>query len=228
LNVTLRSKVKKSELKAGRRDGVVPAVLYGSGGDAEMLNIESETLLPVMKMGHGTTLLIDLNIKGRKGIVKSVIREVQRHPTSREILHCDLLKVDMSRKYQVSVPIVLEGESIGVKTFGGLIAVHQRDIEILCLPGEIPESYVVDITEIGLGDTVKVEALSKHGEEEFLTRGDTTIISCNLPRIEEEVVDEEAVAEGAEGEGEGEGEEGAEGESEEKKAEGGEEEKPRK
>ncbi len=219
LHATPRSRVKKSELKAGRYAGEVPAVLYGSGEDAEMLHIRTDALLPVMKMGHGTTLLIDLSVEGRSGgAVKTVIREVQRHPVSREILHCDLLRVDMARKYSVSVPLVYEGEAVGVKTFGGVLAVHQREIEILCRPGEIPESYVIDISEMGLGDSFKVADLIKQGEEEFVTHDEVTVVSLNLPRIEEEP--EEEVEEGAEGEEGAAGEEGAE-----KKAEGGSEEK---
>ncbi len=221
MNVTRRSGAKKSEVKAQRRCGVVPAVLYGSGGEAEMLNIETASLLPVLKEGRGTTLLIDLNIEGGKEPVKSVIREVQRHPTTRDIIHCDLLKVDMTRKYNVAVPVVIEGESEGVRTYGGIMAVHQREIQILSLPGEIPEKYTIDVTSMMVGDTIRVDEIEKVGNEEFLTAGDAAVVSIAMPRIEEVAKEEEAegAEEGAEAEGAEEGAASSEGGDEEKKTE---------
>lgn len=219
LTAVPRSRGRKSELKTGRRDGMVPVVLYGSGNEAELLNIHTDTLLPVMKMGHGTTLLIDLSVEGQSGgAIKTVIRDVQRNPVTREVIHCDLLKVDMNRKYQVTVPVVLEGESVGVRTFGGILQAAQREVEILCLPGEIPESYVIDISELGIGDTIKVEDIPKLGDEEFITPGESPVATVTLPRMEEE-------PEKGEAEELAEGEEAEEGEDGEKKAEGSDEEK---
>ncbi len=198
LSAKRRVKGKNSLVKQARREGRIPAVLYGMGGEAELLELDEETLAPVMRQAHGTTLLIDLAIEGTDSSVKTVFREVQRHPITRVIKHCDLLKVDMTRRYNVTVPIVVEGEPVGVKTFGGVLAVVTREVEILCLPADIPESYTLEISELSIGDSIHVADLKKQGDEEFLTSEDVVVVSVHVARLEEEP--EVEAAELAEGE----------------------------
>ncbi|MBN1827319.1 MAG: 50S ribosomal protein L25 [Candidatus Eisenbacteria bacterium] len=203
---------RPSDIKRLRAEGVVPGVLYGFGEEAKRIQVKMDDLHPVLKKSHGTTLLIDLRLDEEKDPVVTVIREVQRDPLTRKIVHCDLLKVDMNRKYNVTVPVVVIGESPGVKTYGGIMDQHVREVDIRCRPLEIPESYVVDVSKMEIGDSVRVGELA-HGHEEILTREDVTVVMIVPPRTMA-LTDEEAAeaAEGAEGE---EGEEGAE-----KKAEG--------
>jgi len=217
LNARARDTKRPSEVKGLRAGGYVPGVLYGFGAAAEPIQIKMAELHPVLKQAHGTTLLIDLEVEGGDGPVTSVIREVQRDPVTREILHCDLLKVDMTRKYLVTVPVVVNGEAVGVKTYGGILDVHLREIEIRCLPGEIPESYEVDVTDLEIGDSIRVDQIA-HGTEEFVTHSDVTVVSVAAPRkmVEEEKPEEaeEEAAEAAE-----EGTEAEEGEGPSKKKE---------
>lgn len=219
LLVGLRETNRKSDVKNLRVDGFVPAVLYGFGKVGKDIQVESATLVPILKEAAGTTLLIDLEVEGEKEAVTSVIREVQRDPVSRQILHCDFLKVDMTRKYHVTVPVVITGEAEGVRTFSGVMDQHIREIDIKCLPGEIPEQYVIDVNDMNIGDSIRVEQIVR-GDEEFLTSDDATIVSIIAPRaiIEEEAEGEEAV-EGVEGEAAEEGEEGEAAEEGEKKKE---------
>jgi len=207
----------RAELKQLRASGVVPGVVYGFGDEATNIQIEETELRPVLKKSFGATVLIDLQVEGESKPVTTVIREVQRHPLTREVLHCDLLKVDMSRTYQVSVPVTLTGESEGVKTFGGVVDQHLRELEIRCRPGDIPEHYVIDITDMMIGDTVRIADIA-HGEEEFVTHGEVAVVSVAAPRmlaVEEEEAEE---VEGEEVEGE-EGDEEAKPEGEEKESE---------
>ncbi len=212
LQAAVRASKTRGDLRKLRSEGLVPGVLYGFGEQAEEIQIPIMQLRPVLKKSHGSTLLIDLTVGDRSPVV-TVIREVQKHPVTREIQHCDLLKVDMSRKYQVTVPIVITGEAAGVKTFGGVLDTHFREIEVRCLPNEIPESYVIDVSGLMIGDSIRVNQL-EHGNEEFLTHGDLAIVTCAQPRKIVEVataaVEGEAVAEGAEGEGAEKAEEGKE------------------
>lgn len=221
LKAVNRDTGRRGELKELRRRGLIPAVVYGFGKEAEKIQIDILDLKPVLKQAHGSTLLIDLALEGKGKAVTTVIREVQRHPVSREILHCDLLKVDMDRKYHVTVPVVVTGESSGVKNFGGVVDQNLREIEVNCRPAEIPEQYEVDVTEMEIGDSIRVSDIPLK-DEELVTLSDTMVVSVIAPRksIEEEEAEEAAAAaaleEGVEGEEEDEGEP-AEGESEEKK-----------
>jgi len=211
---------RKSEVKGLRADGFVPGVLYGFGEDAQRIQIRMDDLQPVLKASHGTTLLIDLHVDEEKDPVVTVIREVQRDPLTRDILHCDLLKVDMDRKYHVTVPVMVTGESTGAKNFGGVMDQNIREVDIRCRPLEIPESYVVDVTDLEIGDSIRVGELTT-GNEEILTREDVTIVAIVPPRTVAVAEEEGEGEEGVEG---AEGEEGAEdGEDGDKKSEGGEE-----
>ncbi|MFH1277353.1 MAG: 50S ribosomal protein L25 [Candidatus Eisenbacteria bacterium] len=216
LKAAPRGTEKRSELKQLRKAGRVPGVLYGFGEDARRIEIQQTELKPVLKRAHGATLLIDLEIEGDATPVTTVFREVQRDPLTREILHCDLLKVDMTRKYNVTVPIVILGEAVGVKIHGGVMDVQTREIEIRCLPGEIPEHYEIDVTAMEIGDSVHVADIP-HGKEEFATHGDVLVVAVAAPRkmtLEEEAAEAEAAeAEAAEGAKDDESEEKAEAES---------------
>jgi len=220
LRVAARETEKKSEVKALRRQGLVPGVLYGLDKSAKMVRIDLAELRPALQASHGTTLLVDLDVEGEKDPVTTVIREVQLHPVTREILHCDFLRVDMTRHYQVTVPVVITGEAVGVKMEGGVLDVHLREIDIRCLPGEIPESYVLDVSNLEIGDSIMVEEIQKLGQEEFVTHSDVAVVSVAAPRKLAEALP-------TEGEEEAEGEEKPEGEEEEaaSKEEGGKPEK---
>jgi large subunit ribosomal protein L25 len=220
LRVSARDTEKKGEVKELRRQGFVPGVLYGLGSTAKKVRIDLSELCPVLKKSHGTTLLIDLDVEGEKEPVTTVIREVQLHPVSREILHCDFLRVDMTRKYLVTVPVIVAGEAVGVKVDGGVLDQHLREIEIRCLPGEIPESYTLDVSHLQIGDTIMVEEIQPLGQEEFVTHADVAVVSVAAPRKLAEVLPAEEAEEEVEGEEKPEGEEeAAEGEEAEKKEE---------
>jgi large subunit ribosomal protein L25 len=221
LQAAPRDSKTRGDLRKLRSEGLVPGVLYGFGEPAEEIQIRLSDLRPVLKKSHGSTLLIDLAVGDREPVI-TVFREVQKHPVSHQILHCDLLKVDMSRKYHVTVPIVITGEAVGVKTFGGVLDIHIREIDVRCLPNEIPQSYVVDVSNLMIGDSVRVNQIG-HGNEEFLTHAELAIVTCAQPRkiVEAAPVaaEGEAAAEGAAPEGEEKPEEG----KESKEAKGGKE-----
>ncbi len=212
-----RDTVRRGELKELRRRGLIPAVVYGFGKEAEKIQIDILDLKPVLKEAHGSTLLIDLALEGKGNAVTTVIREVQRHPVSREILHCDLLKVDMKRKYHVTVPVIVTGESVGVKNFGGVVDQNLREIEINCRPAEIPEHYTLDVTDLEIGDSIRVSDIPI-GDEELVTLADTMVVSVIAPRksIEEEEAEAAEALAAEEGVEEVEGAEAAEEESTEK------------
>lgn len=196
LQAAPRTRARKSEVKASRRDGTVPAVMYGSGKPATLLAIDEKMLRTMIQESQGTTLLLDVLVDGRSQ-GKAVIRDVQRHPVSRSLLHCDLLEVNLDREYTVTIPIHFEGDPIGVRTFGGILQETIREIEIKCRPMDIPESYTVDVTNLSLGESLHVSDIEKAGDEEFLTPSDVQIVAVVQPMAEEEP---EEVEEGEEAE----------------------------
>ncbi len=185
LQAAPRSRTRKSEVKASRRAGTVPAVMYGSGKPATLLAIDEKMLRTMIQESHGTTLLLDVLVEGKSN-GKAVIRNVQRHPVTRALLHCDLLEVNLERQYTVSIPIHFEGDPIGVRTFGGILQETIREIEIKCRPMDIPEAYTIDVTNLSLGESLHVSDIRKHGDEEFLTPSDVQIVAVIQPMLEEE------------------------------------------
>jgi large subunit ribosomal protein L25 len=210
LQAATRSTETRGDLRKLRADGVVPGVLYGFGETAQAIQIKQTDLRPLLRRSHGATLLIDLRIGEETAPITTVIREVQRHPVTRQIIHCDLLKVDLTRKYHVTVPIVLVGEPIGVKNFGGVMDVHIREIDVRCRPDEIPESYTLDVSGLMIGDSIRVVDIPR-GNEEFLTHVDVTVVSVATPRKVVEAAPAAALEGEEAAEAAAEGEEAAEG-----------------
>jgi large subunit ribosomal protein L25 len=220
LQAEKRATSTRGHLRKLRDEGMVPGVLYGFGQAAEPIQIRAADLRPVLRKSHGATLLIDLTVGSDSSPVTTVIREVQQHPVTRQIQHCDLLKVDMSRKYHVTVPIVITGESTGVKNQGGVLDIHIREIDIKCRPDEIPSGYVLDVTSLELGQSIRVSEIPR-GNEEFLTHADVAVVTVAVPR---KIVEAAPVAEGeGEAAAAAEGAEGAEGAEEGKEAKEGKE-----
>ena len=139
-----------------------------------------------------------MTLPGRSPL-KSLAREIQTDPVSRSMLHVDFQHIDMSQKIHVSVAVVLKGEPEGVKTFGGVLEHPARDLEVSCLPVDIPESIVVDVSGMGIGDAVHVRDLTPVGFE-ILEEPAKVIVLVAAPTVEKtaaEVAAEAAAAEAA-------------------------------
>jgi large subunit ribosomal protein L25 len=141
-----------------------------------------------------------------------MIKELQTDPVSRSLIHVDFYEISMDRKIRVMVPVTTTGTSEGVE-LGGTLQIVRRELEVLCLPGEIPESIEIDITGLGMGDSIHVQEIPTTGNIEIDAEVNFTVLTILSPKLEEEEVEE--------GEEELEGEEGEEGE--EAAEEGGEE-----
>lgn len=212
LAVEIRNDTGKGLARRLRRDGRVPAVLYGHGKATVSLAVEANALEHLLKTSHaGLNTLIDLagasEVKGRVVLVK----ELQRHPVAGTLVHADFFEIDTKELLHVSVPIRLTGSAAGVN-FGGILEHTMREIELACLPTAIPDSIEIDISHLEVGDAAHVSDL-------VLPEGVETAIDLSLPvahvavpKIEEEPIVEEAAVEGetAEAEEAGEGADGAE------------------
>ena len=187
-----------------RREGRIPAVLYGRRTDPMLLSVSTHDLETVLKKSAGGQALLNLMIQNGETTKKTaMIKELQTHPVSRNFLHVDFYEIDMKRKIRVKVPVIAVGKSKGVED-GGTLQLVRRDLEVLCLPLEIPEAFEVDISELGIGDSVHVNEIRLDDNIEIPEAEEVnfTVLTVVSPKAEEEVEAEveEEVAEGEEGE----------------------------
>lgn len=214
-----REATGKGGARKTRAAGFIPAVLYGPGEKPEPLEIAYKEFMKVYHGGHGENVLVDLEV-GTGDARKVLFREVQRDPVSEQVLHVDLYHVSLTKPIRVHVPVHLEGVPTGVKNSGGILQHVMREVEVECLPTEIPESISVSVADLEIGDAVHVRDLSA-GDFTLVEEPGRTVASVIPPVVSKEPVageaEEAAEEEGAEPERIGEKEE--EGEKEEAKAE---------
>lgn len=210
LTATLRSAIGNGPARQLRMQGKMPAVLYGPKTEPVLLSVDIKELETALKEGSLGQSIFNLSVDGDKKKATAVmIKELQRHPVSGNFLHADFYEIDMKSKIRVMVPINPVGKSVGVE-MGGLLQVIRREVEVLCLPTEIPESIDIDITELDVGDSLHVEELPTSENVEIPTDVNFTILTVVSPKVEEEPVEE---VEEEEGEEAAEAEEGEEAEA---------------
>ncbi len=210
--IDLKAKVRKTvgngPARTLRRDGKVPAVLYGPKSEPVLLSIDSKEFELILKEASVGSVLLNLQIQNGKTSTRSaMIKELQTHPVTGSFLHVDFYEIDMLQKITAKVPVVAKGHSIGVEV-GGLLQYVRRELEVLCLPTEIPEAIEVDITDLDIGDSIHLEDIPLSGDIEVLADTNFTVVTVLAPKVEEEPVEEEEELE--EGEELAEGEEAAE------------------
>jgi len=194
-----------------RRAGRVPAILYGPGMEPVMLSVDRQDFEGVIRKRKISQILLNLRQNDDASKRTVMIKEMQTHPVSHDFLHIDFYEVAMDRKIRVNVPIVPKGKSVGVEQ-GGLLQLIRRELEVLCLPLNIPDALEVDITNLDIGDSLHVEDVP-HGEGvEIPADVNFTVVTVLSPKAEAELEEVEEVEEGEEGaeEEESEDEAGAE------------------
>ncbi|MDF1591669.1 MAG: 50S ribosomal protein L25 [Desulfobacterales bacterium] len=200
LNTNIRTSRGNSAARVLRSKGQVPAVLYGPGTEPVLLSVSTLALEQVLKKSTAGEVLVNLTIQdGDTANRTAMIREMQTHPVSRKFLHVDFYEIAMDRKLRVGVPILTKGKSKGVE-LGGILQIVRREIELLCLPLEIPDSIVLDITDLDIGDAIHVQDIPLKEGLELPDDVNFTILTVASPMKEEEP--EEEVEEGVELEGE--------------------------
>ncbi len=207
LKARQRDERGKAKARRLRREGFVPATMYGHGFEPESLRLdERELLLLLGRISAGSTL-IDLEVEGGP-TRKVLIREVQRHPWRPSILHVDFFRINVDEEIKVAVPLQLTGEATGVTTDDGILQQHRYEIQISCLPSEIPDGFEIDVSELEIGDSLLVSDVDAGGVT-VLDDPDSFVAAVIPPTIL--VVEEEVEEEELEGELEPEviGEEGA-------------------
>lgn len=177
-----------------RRDALVPGVLYGRGVEPIHLALPVADVNQLIQRGTAN-MLIDITAGKKKYTV--MLKDIQRHRVRGDILHLDFYAVDLEQKLTATVPVHLVGESPGVKE-GGILQQQAREIEVRCLPTDIPQGFELDISSLGIGDSRTVADIAISGDIEVVTPDTEVVVSVLAPRLEEEV--EEIEAEGTEAE----------------------------
>ena len=207
LTAQTREAVGKGQARSLRREGRIPGILYGSGIDNIKLSVEASELEKMFNSPGYSRGLINLNIKGGKPYSKTVmVKELQVDPVKAHYLHLDLHEIRMDRKISTTVYINTVGVPKGVEE-GGILQIIRRELEVYCLPANIPEQIDIDVSNMEVGDSIHVSEIAVEGDVEIPYEVDFTVVTLVSPKME---IEEEAGEEG-----EGETAEASEGESEE-------------
>ena len=220
----------KNASRTIRREGKVPAIFYGANISSIPLVVTKKDIIKILRSetGENTIFKVSFNSENRDVMIK----ELQIDPVTDELIHVDLYQIAMDKTIRVSVSVIPVGEAVGVKSEGGFVDFITREVEIECLPQDIPENIEIDISTLHVHQSVKMEDVSPPEGVEIITDPDTVLILIDVPQkeeiIEEEKEEEEVIAEEEEPEvikKEKEEEEKEEEKKEEEKKKGGEKEK---
>ena len=168
-----------------RREGMIPVILYGSNEANVPLTMEKEALFNILRSetGENTVFEVSFNSETRNAMIK----DLQLDPVSDEILHADLIQIAMDKVVRISVPVVTVGDAVGVKTEGGFVDFITREIEVECLPKDIPEHIEIDISPLHLRQSLKVEDIDAPEGVKLITDPDSLLVHIELPTKEEEI-----------------------------------------
>jgi large subunit ribosomal protein L25 len=185
LEATTRDTLGKNEARRTRRDNKVPAVLYGGdGAKAVPIAVEPRALLKILHSDSGANTLISLKLAG-SGDTRVLVKEYQLDPITHQVLHADFYRIAMDKMLRVTVPVVGRGEAPGVKQQGGIVEFVHREIEIECLPADIPEHIDVDISNLMLHQGVRVRDVAADAKWKAVSDADMMLVHVILPKAEE-------------------------------------------
>src|SRR6478672_4076586 len=186
LSVTKRENSGKGVARSLRKDGRVPAVIYGHGRKPQTLSINTRDLEKLLEHISAENTVIDLDVDGTSS--RTLIREIQRHPFKRQILHVDFQELVAGEKVTVRIPIVLSGIPEGVRVDGGILDQVMRELEIEVDPANIPNHIEVDVNSLRIGDSVHVRDMALPEGVELAGEADSTVCVVSAPRAVVETV----------------------------------------
>jgi large subunit ribosomal protein L25 len=181
----------KNDARRVRKQGKVPAVVYGAGKDATPVSVDPRQVSRILHSATGHNTVFDLAVDGER--TKAMIVDWQYEPIKGSLLHIDVKRIAMDQKLKVNVPIELVGEPAGVKQQGGILEQITREVEIECLPGDIPNQVELDVSELVFNMVLRVADLPKSDKLKFLTDADQPVAHV-ISIKEEEAPAAEAIA----------------------------------
>lgn len=185
-----------------RQAGRIPAVLYGRELDAIHLSVDAHDAEQLFHSISVENTIVELSVDGEKEAYETLVREIQTHPFKGSLIHIDFLRIQAGVAVDVEVPVHLIGTPIGVKNSGGVIEQIIHEMPVKCIPSLIPESIEINVEELDIGDSLHVYDISLEEGVEITIEQKRTICSVAIPKVVEEVVEEEELLEGELPEGE--------------------------
>ena len=186
LSATPRDGTGKGSARSLRAQGKIPAVIYGHGREPQSLAIETRELEKLLSKISAESTVIELSMDGKSA--RTLIREIQRHPFKRQILHVDFQELVAGEKVTVRIPIVLTGVPEGVRQDGGILDQVMRELEIEVDPANIPNHVEVDVNPLRIGDSVHVSDIALPDGVELVGEADSTVCVVSAPRAVVETV----------------------------------------
>jgi large subunit ribosomal protein L25 len=211
LSATVRETRGKNEARRLRAAGRIPAIVYGGSAEARALSVDPKVLSRILRSESGINSLIALDVGGGE-TTRVIVKDYLLDPVKHHLLHVDFYRVAMDKPITVTVSIEVQGEARGVKQQGGILDLPHREVEIESLPGEIPESLVVDVSELLIGQSIRLRDLAADARWKPISDPDTMLVHIIAARTVAEAPAETVPAAAAEPEvikkGKGEKEEG--------------------
>jgi large subunit ribosomal protein L25 len=197
LEAQTRDSFGKNEARRTRRDGLVPAILYGAaseGGSREAtpIAVQPKALLKILHSESGANTLISLKLSGAD--TRVLVKEYQLDPITHQLLHADFYRVAMDRMLQVTIPVIVKGEPKGVKQQGGILEFIRREIEVECLPADIPENVEIDVSELMLHQGIRVRDIAVDPKWKPVSEPEMMIVHVIMPKAEEVAAPADAAA----------------------------------
>ncbi|MEW6730885.1 MAG: 50S ribosomal protein L25 [Acidobacteriota bacterium] len=181
----LRTRTGSADSRRLRRQGLIPATVYGDRQDPLSVAIDAKQITGILRSESGHNTIFKLQPPNQEASIV-MIKDWQLDPVRGKLMHADLLRISLTQKQRVSVPVELVGESIGVKHDAGILEHTLRELEIECLPADIPEHITVDVSNLGLGDHLLVKDLKVTGDIRVITGEDHVVAAVLAPRVAEE------------------------------------------
>jgi large subunit ribosomal protein L25 len=181
LSATLRSESGKGAARALRRAGSVPAVIYGHKRQPMSLAVPTRELERLLERVSAETTVVELSIDGK--VSRTLIREIQKHPFKKQLVHIDFLELVAGEMITVNVPLVLIGVSVGVRSFGGILDQTMRELSVTVDPASIPNHIDIDVSELGVGDSIHVRDLKLPAGVTVLDDPDASVVVVAAPKV---------------------------------------------
>lgn len=182
-----------------RGQGLLPGILYGGKGKPHLIQTNRHTFVQMLRHHASESLIIDLSVDGKRA-KKVLLKEVQHDPLTDEAIHADFVQVSMTKRMRVNVPVTLVGEPVGVTQGGGILDHVMRELEVECLPTDLVEEIVVDVSGLDVAQSLQVKDLDVDPKLTVLTDGDIAVAGVLAPHVVAEGEEGEEEAAAAEGE----------------------------
>ena len=204
LKAEIRTARGSAESRRLRRTGHVPATVYGRDSEAQSVTVDARELYAALHTEAGLNAVISLDVDGTE--LTTLAREIQRHPLRGDITHVDFLRISLTERVDAEVGIDFEGVPVGVKDEGGIVETIRASVNLQALPTAIPSGITLDISELGIGDVLRVSDLPAIEGVEYIDDPEASLVTVSVPAAVVAEEEDEELLEGEEGE---EGEEAA-------------------